>query len=77
MAGGCAQGEHMSDIIISIFILIPFLSIFLSYTEAFVSLATNDYYARGALALGHSIRKTHTTRKLSLLITSSVTPEIR
>ena len=40
-------------------------------------MATNDFYAKGALALGHSIRKTHTSRKLALLITNSLSPEIR
>lgn len=41
--------------------------------EAFVSLATNDEYAKGALALGQSLRETQTTRRLVLMITDQVT----
>ena len=51
--------------------------LFVDILEAFVSLATNDFYAKGALALGHSIRKTHTSRRLALLVTNSISPEMR
>ncbi|XP_037097246.1 glycogenin-1a [Syngnathus acus] len=36
--------------------------------EAFVTLATNDSYAKGAMVLGCSLRDHHTTRKLVALI---------
>nr|XP_057946905.1 glycogenin-1-like [Doryrhamphus excisus] len=36
--------------------------------EAFVTLATNDNYARGAMVLGQSLREHHTTKKLVVLI---------
>ncbi|XP_077417759.1 glycogenin-1a [Vanacampus margaritifer] len=36
--------------------------------EAFVTLATNDSYAKGAMVLGRSLRDHHTTRKLVALI---------
>jgi glycogenin glucosyltransferase len=51
--------------------------LFMAFLEAFVSLATNDFYAKGALALGHSIRQTHTSRRLALLVTNSISPEMR
>lgn len=47
------------------------------YTEAYVSLATNDYYARGALTLGHSLRLTNTTKRLVLLVTNAISSEMR
>lgn len=45
--------------------------------QAFVTLATNDTYALGALVLGHSLRQTGTTRRLALLITSGVSASMR
>ncbi|XP_029973566.1 glycogenin-1a [Salarias fasciatus] len=36
--------------------------------QAFVTLATNDSYAKGAMVLGQSLRNHHTTRKLVALI---------
>ncbi|XP_019960610.1 glycogenin-1-like isoform X2 [Paralichthys olivaceus] len=36
--------------------------------QAFVTLATNDSYARGAMVLGQSLRKHNTTKKLVVLI---------
>ncbi|KAG7263541.1 hypothetical protein CRUP_018484 [Coryphaenoides rupestris] len=36
--------------------------------EAFVTLATNDSYAKGAMVLGQSLRKHKTTKKLVILI---------
>ena len=45
--------------------------------EAFVSLATNDSYATGALTLGRSIRDSGTCRKLALMITNGVSEDMR
>ena len=45
--------------------------------EAYVSLTTNNDYAKGALVLGKSLRNTGTTRKLVLMVTSGVTEEKR
>jgi len=41
--------------------------------EAFVTLATSDAYATGALVLASSLRKVGTTRKLVIMITNGVT----
>ena len=46
-------------------------------TDAYVSLATDDNYAIGALALGQSLRKTGTTRKLALIISDRLTLQMR
>ena len=40
--------------------------------EAFVTLATNDRYAYGAMVLGQSLKRSHTTRDLVIVITPSV-----
>ncbi|PAV69842.1 hypothetical protein WR25_26080 isoform A [Diploscapter pachys] len=46
-------------------------------TEAWVTLATNDDYARGALVLAHSLRRVNTTRKLHVMITNQVSVRLR
>lgn len=50
---------------------------FLAVAEAFVSLATNDDYAMGALALGRSLRDANTSKTLVLLVTNGVSPHAR
>lgn len=45
--------------------------------EAWVTLATNDDYAIGALVLGQSIRRCGTDRILHIIITPGVTEQIR
>ncbi|XP_039250028.2 uncharacterized protein LOC120327742 isoform X1 [Styela clava] len=45
--------------------------------EAFITLATNDVYTRGALVLAQSLRKYGTTRKLVVMITPHVSPNAR
>lgn len=40
--------------------------------QSFVTLATNDNYALGALALAQSLRNTNTDRLISIMITNSV-----
>jgi len=45
--------------------------------EAFVTLATNDSYALGALVLAHSLKRTQTTRSLCVMITSLVTSNMK
>jgi len=45
--------------------------------EAFVTCATNDTYALGALVLGHSLRGVNTSRKLAIIITPHVSSKIR
>ena len=45
--------------------------------EAFVTLATNDVYAVGAMVLAYSLRDTGTTRQLVAMVTSEVSPETR
>ncbi|XP_072897664.1 glycogenin-1-like isoform X2 [Hemitrygon akajei] len=45
--------------------------------QAFVTLATNDLYGKGALVLGTSLRNHKTTRKLVILVTPQVTDNMR
>ncbi|XP_054710054.1 glycogenin-1-like isoform X2 [Uloborus diversus] len=45
--------------------------------QAFVTCATNDTYALGALVLAHSLRNVQTTRKLAIIVTPQVTNKIR
>jgi len=45
--------------------------------QAYVTLATNDSYAIGALVLGHSLRNTGTTRSLVVMVTGDVTETFR
>jgi glycogenin glucosyltransferase len=45
--------------------------------EAFVTLATNDSYAIGALVLGNSLRRVGTTRSLAVLVTQDVSENFR
>ena len=45
--------------------------------ESYVTLATNDNYAFGALTLGHSLRKVNTTRQLTVLITTGVSNQVQ
>jgi glycogenin glucosyltransferase len=46
-------------------------------SEAFVTLATNDGYALGALVLAQSIRKVGTKRRLVIMISNSLSDLIR
>ena len=45
--------------------------------EAFVTCATNDTYALGALVLAHSLRAVKTSRKLAIIITPHVSDKIK
>jgi len=45
--------------------------------QAYVTLATNDSYAIGALVLGHSLRSSGTTRRLVVMVTDEVTDTFR
>uniref|UniRef100_T1IZS8 glycogenin glucosyltransferase n=1 Tax=Strigamia maritima TaxID=126957 RepID=T1IZS8_STRMM len=47
------------------------------HSEAWVTLATNDSYALGALVLAHSLRRVHTNRHLTVLITPDVSQGMR
>uniref|UniRef100_A0A8R1I8U9 glycogenin glucosyltransferase n=1 Tax=Caenorhabditis japonica TaxID=281687 RepID=A0A8R1I8U9_CAEJA len=46
-------------------------------TEAWITLATNDFYTQGALTLLNSLRSSGTTRKVHCLITNQVSSTIR
>jgi len=46
-------------------------------SEAFVSLTTNNEYAKGAMVLGKSLRNTNTSRKLVLMVTKGVSESMR
>ena len=45
--------------------------------EAYVSLATNNQYCHGAIALGQSLRNTGTSRRLVVMITRQVSEDMR
>lgn len=45
--------------------------------ESFVTLATNDSYCMGALALAQSLRNVNTNRLISIMITSDVSPHVQ
>jgi glycogenin glucosyltransferase len=45
--------------------------------EAFVTLATNDSYAIGALVLGSSLKAVGTTKSLVVMVTTDISPELR
>ena len=47
------------------------------HTEAFVTLATNDNYALGALVWASSLRQVGTQKKIAVLITKGVSDSIR
>lgn len=46
-------------------------------TEAWVTLATSDGYAVGALVLAHSLKAARTTKKLHCMVTTSVSQQLR
>ncbi|XP_038288557.1 glycogenin-1 isoform X1 [Canis lupus baileyi] len=48
-----------------------------SHDQAFVTLTTNDAYAKGALVLGSSLKQHRTTRKLAVLATPQVSDSMR
>jgi len=45
--------------------------------EAWVTLATNDEYAVGALTLAASLRRVHTTKKLAIMITNMISENVK
>ena len=45
--------------------------------SAFVTLATNDTYAVGALVLGQSLRNVGTTKQLAIMVTAGVSGPMR
>ena len=45
--------------------------------ESYVTLATNENYAIGALTLGYSLRKVKTNRMLTIMISKEVSEELR
>ncbi len=47
------------------------------HDESFVTLATNENYAIGALTLGYSLRKVNTNRMLTVMISKEVSEELR
>lgn len=44
---------------------------------AWVTLATNDSYALGALVVAHSLKKVNTVHQLAVLVTPGVTPSMK
>ncbi|VDM52006.1 unnamed protein product [Angiostrongylus costaricensis] len=46
-------------------------------SEAWVTLATNDGYAQGALVLAHSLKASGTTKKLHCMVTNYVSDRLR
>jgi len=46
-------------------------------SEAWVTLATNDSYAVGALVLGHSLQAVHSTKSLVVMVTDQVSNDMK
>lgn len=46
-------------------------------TEAWVTLATTDGYAIGALVLAYSLRESETTRQLHCMVTPNISQPLR
>ena len=46
-------------------------------TEAYVTLATNDNYAIGALALAQSLKAVNTNRSLAIMLTKEVSESLK
>ena len=44
--------------------------------ESWVTLATNDSYSVGALVLAASLRRINTSRKLTIIVTKGISPNI-
>ena len=44
---------------------------------SWVTLATNDTYALGALVLAYSLKRTHTIHKITILATESISESMR
>ena len=44
--------------------------------QCYVTLATNDIYSLGAMVLGYTLRQTGTTRRLVVMVTPEVSPEM-
>lgn len=65
----------------SSFLLSPFSTcysfIFRTTEFAWVTLATNDSYALGALVVGFSLKRVQTAHQLAVLVTPGVTPSMR
>merc|ERR1739838_230653 len=62
----------------SIFLLLFLLYEFVSFNQiAFVTLATNDAYCKGAAVLGKSLRKVKTQRELVVMVTPDVSKDAR
>ena len=54
-----------------------YIYIKLVYISAFVTLATNDQYCKGAVVVAKSLIKANTSKKLVCLISPYVTEEAR
>lgn len=72
----------MYQVPVPVYILIKnILMLIFSYCnfleEAYVTLATNDSYCKGALVLGHSLKQTKTSRNLVVIIGPMVSKSIR
>jgi len=63
--------------IISFHYVDAFLFNLLVTDEAFVTLATNDPYALGALVLGNSLKLVGTTRSLAVMVTHEVSDSLK
>lgn len=61
------------SLILSIFVI----TLFVSPEFAWVTLATNDSYALGALVVAYSLKKVNTVHQLAVLVTPGVTPSMK
>lgn len=53
------------------------ISLFIDTEFAWVTLATNDSYALGALVVANSLKKVNTVHQLAVLVTPGVTPSMK
>lgn len=73
---GMAEGGKHSEVY-TWSVLLAYVFFPTGDSEAYVSLATNNQYAYGAITLGRSLRDSGTQRRLALMITEQVTEEMR
>ena len=68
--------ELVTDMTVSVMMPLTLLVVLVT-DEAFVTLATNDSYAIGALVLGNSLKLVGTTRSLVVMVTQDVSESLR
>ena len=60
-----------------VFLFDNYFDSFVVSNEAFVTLATNEGYALGAMVLGRSLRRVATTRQLVIMVTRNLSQSVQ